>query len=126
MTNKKGTNWPLVIGAIVAIGILGNFIKPNNQAQSPTKAPEPPKQQIAKKDGTMDKRPNDLDELCKDFVFYKAKTYKYEREGQQEKALEARISLDKTNIWLSQYHESDVAKICSQYDTKENLAKYMR
>ena len=126
MSNKKRTNWPLVFGAIVAIGILGNFIKPNNQAQSSAKAPESPKQQIAKKDGSIDARPNDLHELCKDFVYYKAKAYKYGREGQQEKAQEARVSLDKTNIWLSQYHEADVANTCAQYDTKENLAKYMR
>ena len=126
MSQKKGTNWTFVIGAIIAVGILGNFIKPSGQTQNSSKTPEPQKQQLAKKDGTFDKRANDLDELCKDFVYYKAKAYKYGREGQQEKAQEARNSLEKTNIWLSQYNESDVTKTCSQYDTEENLAKYMR
>ena len=100
----------MVIGAIIAVGILGNFIKPSSQTQNSSKTPEPQKQQVAKKDGTFDKRANDLDELCKDFVYYKAKAYKYGREGQQEKAQEARNSLEKTNIWLSQYNESDVTK----------------
>ncbi len=126
MIQKKGTNWPLVIGAIAALGIVANVMNPSGQTQNASKAPTPQKQQVAKKDGTFDKRANDLDELCKDFVYYKAKSYKYGREGQHEKAQEARNSLENTNIWLSQYNESDVTKTCSQYDTEENLAKYMR
>jgi len=39
----------LVIGAIIAVGILGNFIKPSGQTQNLSKTPEPKKQQMAKK-----------------------------------------------------------------------------
>lgn len=82
--------------------------------------------QIAKKDGTFDERSDDLHELCQDFVYYKAKAYKYGREGNHKNAQDARLNLEKTNIWLSEYHEKDVAETCSIYDTKENLTKYMR
>lgn len=121
-TTERKTNWPIIIGAIIAVSLFGNLIKP----QISTKQQQPPKQQFAKKDGTFDERKDDLDELCKDFVFYKAKAYKYGREGNMQEAQEARASLEKTNIWLSQYNESDVTKVCAQYDTQENLAKYMR
>ncbi len=37
-TKERKTNWPIIIGAIVAIGFLGNFIKPNQLAATTTAA----------------------------------------------------------------------------------------
>ena len=55
-----------------------------------------PLKQYAKADGTFDARKDDLDELFKDYVYYKSKTYKYGREGKE--LIEARVALDKTNV----------------------------
>lgn len=82
--------------------------------------------QITKKDGSVDSRINDLDELCEDFVYYKAKAYKYGREGNEKAASDAREGLAKVNASLSQYRDSDVSSTCEKYDTAENLSKYMK
>lgn len=82
--------------------------------------------QYAKRDGTYDERENDLDELCQDYVYYKAKAYKYGREGNAVEANEAQVAFQKVNIWLSAYNESDVTTVCSQYNTEENLTRFMQ
>ncbi len=135
-TEKKKTNWIFVIGALVVIGMMGNLLTPKEPKNtSPSHATAPasslatqtsPDAQVTKKDGTVDSRPNDLEELCKDYAYYKAKAYKYGREGDEQAAAEARKSFEKVNIWLSQYAEGDVSKTCSKYDTSENLSRYMR
>jgi|GEM_PF-4012218 len=113
-------DWKVVLGLLFVFGVIAKAFNPDEAEQSA------PIQQYAKKDGTFDKRKDDLDELCKDWVFYKAKSYKYEREGQVVKANEARARLTDVNVWLSQYNEGDVSKVCGQYDTPERLAQYMR
>lgn len=116
---------PMTVVATINIGSAED--KGLNAPQAATAPPqEPVKQQIAKKDGTFDERPNDLDELCKDWVYWKAKTYKHGREGNQEEAQKARAEFQKVNVWLEEYRNEDVARVCQQYDTKENLVKYMR
>lgn len=114
----------IVLIALVGINLLSAMFG-GDKTETPKKQ-EPVKQQIAKKDGTYDERENDLDELCKDWVYLKAKTYKYGREGNVEEAQKARESFQRTNVWLSEYRDEDVARVCQQYDTKENLINYMR
>ena len=66
---------------------------PKAQAKSPPlkKAEKvlPEECKITKKDGTLDARECDLEELCKDWVFYKRKVVEYSREGNEAKAASA-------------------------------------
>ena len=85
---------------------------PKAQAKSPPlkKAEKvlPEECKITKKDGTLDARECDLEELCKDWVFYKRKAVEYSSEGNEAKAVDAQRSFKQTNIWLSAYREEDV------------------
>lgn len=81
---------------------------------------------IKKKDGTVDQRMNDLDELCKDWVYYKTKISKYSKEGDEKAMAEARSNFVAVNRDLSEYHDKDVSTTCAKYDTQENIQKYLR
>jgi hypothetical protein len=81
---------------------------------------------IKKKDGTVDQRINDLDELCKDWVYYKAKILKYSKEGDEKAAAKARSNFVAVNKDLSEYHDKDVTTTCAKYDTQENIQKYLK
>jgi len=69
---------------------------------------------VAKKDGTIDSRPNDLTELCRDYVHFRSKIIQAARNGDTEAANEARINFNKANNWLSEYRDSDVAPCIEQ------------
>lgn len=74
---------------------------------------------IPKKDGTYDDRENDLEELCKDWFFYRNKILEYSRAGKTEKAADARESFNQVNAWLSQYKEDDVTAMMSKVEAKK-------
>lgn len=95
--------------------------QPQRKPQSQSK----PQSQIAKKDGTIDARPDDLDELCKDWVYYRTKILKFTREGNQKAASEARRAFADVNTWLSEYRDNDVATTCAKYDTPEFIRRYL-
>lgn len=81
---------------------------------------------VKKKNGTVDQRENDLDELCKDWVYYKAKILKYTKEGDEKAASKARNNFNAVNKDLSEYRDSDISATCAKYDTRENIQKYLR
>jgi len=64
---------------------------------------------VQKKDGTIDPRPGDLEELCKDWLYYRKKILEYEAAGKTQQAAEARTSFQSVNAWLDEYDESDVS-----------------
>jgi hypothetical protein len=68
-----------------------------------------PECNIPKKDGSMDARKCDLEELCKDWVFYRRKILLYSSEGNESGAANARNSFNRVNEWLSAYKDSDVS-----------------
>lgn len=68
----------------------------------------PPECTVTKKDGTLDQRECDLEELCKDWVFYRRKAVEASGDGNPEKAQEYQAGFNKTNVWLSAYREEDV------------------
>lgn len=68
---------------------------------------------VTKKDGSLDERPDDLEELCLDWVFYRDKIVEYTQAGNTKKADEARIAWNDINIWLDEYHENDVETMFS-------------
>lgn len=63
---------------------------------------------VMKKNGAYDDRPNDLEELCKDYLFYRNKIMKYTRAGDNQGAAKARSSFNEVNDNLSEYSEKDV------------------
>jgi hypothetical protein len=63
---------------------------------------------VEKKDGTTDNRPDDLEELCKDWLYYGQKIIEAESAGRSDKAADYRESFQQVNVWLSDYYESDV------------------
>lgn len=68
----------------------------------------PPECFITKRNGMLDERVCDLEELCKDWVFYRARIARYQNSGDTRKANEARQSFQRINNWLSDYREEDV------------------
>ena len=94
------------------------------QAPLPTTAQVVPPKQIAKRDGTLDPRPNDLDELCKDWVYYRTKILKHTSEGDLRSAARARAAFADINAWLSAYRDDDVYRVCSKYDTPDFINQY--
>ena len=62
---------------------------------------------IYRKDGTIDGRPNDLEELCKDYAYYRKKILEYARAGDESKAVESRQHFEQVNALIGKYHESD-------------------
>jgi len=66
---------------------------------------------VKKLDGTLDPRPNDLEELCLDWIFYRQKILEYERSGETEKASEARRTWNDVNRWLDEYDEGDIGSM---------------
>jgi len=69
---------------------------------------------VVKKDGTVDSRPNDLIELCRDYVHFRNKIIQAARNGDTEAANEARSNFNKANNWLSEYRDADVAPCIEQ------------
>jgi hypothetical protein len=63
---------------------------------------------VCKKDGTLDERENDLEELCRDWLFYRDRIVKRVNEGDEQGAAEARQSFQMINEWLGEYANSDV------------------
>lgn len=68
---------------------------------------------IMKKNGSYDNRVNDLEELCKDWIYYRNKIIKLAGEGDSSGAAKARASFNEVNINLSEYEEKDVQKMFS-------------
>lgn len=104
-------------------------LKETQNSPIPSAAPQPgpqapPTLQIAKRDGTVDPRRNDLDELCKDWVYYRTKVQKHTREGDIKSAARARAAFADINGWLSAYKDDDVYSACSKYDTPDFINRY--
>ena len=62
---------------------------------------------IYKVDGTLPERPNDLEELSKDWKFYRDKTVESFRSGDKSKGEKYRDKFQQVNSDLSEYDESD-------------------
>lgn len=115
----KGKFWTWFLGFVV-LGLIG-AVMPKNDTMSPAavtspampgkveaKKSLPPECSIAKKDGTMAERECDLEELCKDWVFFRKRAIESSADGEDAKAKEYQVGFNKTNTWLSAYREEDV------------------
>jgi hypothetical protein len=67
---------------------------------------------VLKKDGTYDPRANDLEEMCRDYVFYRNKILEYTHSGDYEKASGAKNTFNQINNTLTiQYYEDDIQQM---------------
>ena len=125
-----------VLGRVIALSfpllIIGMLIVYNDhinnpQPIEPINNPQPiePKtnsagiavetKQIEKANGTLDERPNDLDELCQDYVSFRSQIIKKSKEGDEEAATKMRVKFRETINWLNEYKEEDVSRVCNKY-----------
>lgn len=63
---------------------------------------------VRKKNGSIDNRENDLEELARDYVFFRNQILKHSRAGNSKKAAKAREDFQQINRWLSAYNDADV------------------
>jgi hypothetical protein len=64
---------------------------------------------VMKKNGIYDDRANDLEELCKDYLYYRNKILKSAKMGDNQGAAKARSSFNQVNNTLSvEYTEDDI------------------
>jgi hypothetical protein len=68
---------------------------------------------VTKIDGSLDARPNDLEELCLDWLYYRDKILEYTQAGKTDKATDARTAWNEINVWLNEYNENDVTTMFS-------------
>ena len=68
---------------------------------------------VIKMDGTIDERQDDLQELAKDWIFYRDRIMKYSSEANYEKVQKARMNFQKINVWLEAYDSNDVSFMIS-------------
>ena len=64
---------------------------------------------VYKRDGTLDSRSSDLEELGKDYLFYRSEILKKHQAGDTSGEDKARASFDQINTWLNSYDENDVS-----------------
>ncbi|MBA3018885.1 MAG: hypothetical protein KJ550_09510 [Proteobacteria bacterium] len=67
---------------------------------------------VMKKNGSYDDRANDLEELCKDYLYYRNKILKYAKAGDNQGAAKARSSFNQVNSTMSlEYTEKDIQQM---------------
>lgn len=66
----------------------------------------------------------DLEEICKDVVYNKAKIIKHHREGNAAKADEARAYFKSFSADLQEFTSTDRDACMNKFDTPANIAKY--
>jgi hypothetical protein len=75
---------------------------------------------VPMKDGSYEStRCNDLEELAKDWLFYRKKTLIAHREGDEEAENKYRNSFQQINRWLSKYKDSDVSDMISRLEGQD-------
>lgn len=65
--------------------------------------------------GMVEKRDNDIEELAKDWAFYKERILKASQEGDIPAMDKARASFQDVNAWLDKYNQEDVAFALSRW-----------
>ena len=124
-TTKKGGNFGIGSAIILIAGIfyLLSMFTNNGTVRKSTSTQTPinisiKSADIPKKDGMYDKaRNNDIEELCKDWFYYRRMIVRAVNDGEDEKKInDLRRSFNKVNKWLSEYNESDVQTAMSRIE----------
>ena len=105
--NHKQIVCSIICLGFVAILALGSSCKPKDYKDC----------NVPKADGSYETtRCNDLEELCKDYIFFRKEILKANQEGDNQKVIEYRADFEKVNIWLKAYKESDVEATFSRLE----------
>jgi hypothetical protein len=86
--------------------------------------PTAPVKTVTKLDGTVENA-EILEELCKDWVYNKAKIIKHTREGDLKAAAEARAYFQAFTKDLQAYKANDNHECVARYDTPEYMKRYL-
>jgi len=125
-TERRGLIFAVQIALLITVAIACVSCSTNEASNSPSRSgdltistgklnqylsnyPSNQNVYVQKKDGTIDSRPNDLEELCKDWQYYRNKIIEAESAGDSDKAADYRAHFQQVNAWLDDYHESDVS-----------------
>ena len=71
---------------------------------------------LKKKNGTIDERVNDIEELAKDCVFYRRKIIEANISGNNKKLRKYQQSFQQVNQWLNAYDDNDVSYMIGKFD----------
>lgn len=110
------------IGVVILFAAAHNQRSTDNRTETRTNSVSKVKTNdkpcnIAKKDGTMEiTRCNDLEELCKDYIFYRKKILQAHRDGDAKKTAKYRAAFNKVLYWLEEYNESDIQEMMSKVE----------
>ncbi len=119
INSQKGLIQFIILFILLAFGIgfCINMFSKNNQSSIQT-INNKTTCNISKKDGTYEtERCNDLEELCKDWLFFRRKILEANRAGDIKAVNKYRNSFQKVTTWMNQYRESDVTATMSRVDT---------
>lgn len=75
---------------------------------------------VTKINGSLDERPNDLEELCLDWLYYQNKIIEYTQAQNNDKANDARTAWNEINAWLNEYNENDVSTMFTIIENRNN------
>ena len=79
---------------------------------------------IPKKDGTYETvRHNDLEELCKDWYFYRKKILEAHQVGDSAKVTKYQESFRQVNKWINEYNEKDIQAVMSRVEKESRYAR---
>lgn len=82
-----------------------------------------PVETVTRNDGVAVPR-SELEQICQDVVYNKAKIIKHTREGDTEKANEARAYFRSFNADLKAFQQKDRDRCMEKFDTPANVQKY--
>lgn len=103
---------------IFALWVLGRLFAPSfedRKEDTKKKLASAPSISISKKDGTIERgRINDLEELCKDWFFYRRKIVEANRDGDGDALRKYQASFAKINNWLGEYRNEDVTAMMNK------------
>ena len=66
---------------------------------------------VRKLDGSIEQRDNDLEELVRDWMYYRSQILEHVRSGDGGRAAEAREDFQRVNVWLDAYGPEDVSSM---------------
>lgn len=106
------------VGALIfAFLLAGIYNGLTSRPHEATIENQQPAVDIPKKDGTFEReRSNDLEELCKDYLFYRKKILKANAAGDMEGVAKARSSFNQINKWLNEYNEQNVSNMFTKLE----------
>jgi hypothetical protein len=82
----------------IPAGMLGNYINDLGGKEF----------YLNRKNGTSAAWPNDIENLCRDYVLYKKQIEEYSQNGEKNHLTQLQGEFEGTNQWLNQYHDDDV------------------